>query len=61
LVLGKAAQWKAFLRRSRFETDYANLDSVIRTVRGFAGPVLTAAVTEDGFQSLWRPGGPWVT
>jgi len=61
LVPGKAAQWKAFLRRSRFETDYANLDGVIRIVRGFAGPVLTAAVTEDGFQSLWRPGGPWVT
>src|SRR5216683_3330413 len=60
LVPGKAAQWKAFLRRSRFETDYANLDGVIRIVRGFAGPVLTAAVTEDGFQSLWRPGGPWV-
>jgi predicted nucleotidyltransferase component of viral defense system len=61
LVPGKAAQWKAFLRRSRFETDYANLDGVIRIVRGFAGPVLTAAVTEDGFQSRWRPGGPWVT
>ena len=61
LVPGKAAQWKAFLGRSRFETDYANLDNVIRIVRGFAGPVLTAAVTEDGFQSLWRPGGPWVT
>jgi predicted nucleotidyltransferase component of viral defense system len=28
LVPGKAAQWKAFLRRSRFETDYANLDGV---------------------------------
>jgi len=61
LVPGKAAQWKAFLRRSRFETDYANLDGVIRLVRGFAGPVLTAAVTEDGFQSHWRPGGSWVT
>ena len=61
LVQGKAAQWQAFLRRSRFETDYANLDGVIRIVRGFAGPVLTAAVTEDGFQSHWRPGGPWVT
>jgi predicted nucleotidyltransferase component of viral defense system len=61
LVPGKAAQWKAFLRRSRFETDYANLDGVIRLVRDFAGPVLTAAVTEDGFQSHWRPGGSWVT
>jgi len=61
LVPGKAAQWQAFLRRSRFETDYANLDDVIRIVRGFSRPVLTAAVTEDGFQSLWRPGGPWIT
>jgi hypothetical protein len=60
LVPGKAAQWKAFLRRSRFETDYANLDGVIRIVRGFAGRVLTAAVAEDGFQSLWKPGGPWI-
>src|SRR5713226_1648955 len=28
----------------------STLDGVIRIVRGFAGPVLTAAVTEDGFQ-----------
>jgi predicted nucleotidyltransferase component of viral defense system len=61
LVPGKAAQWKAFLRRSRFGTDYANLDDIIRIVRGFAGPVLTAAATEDEFQSLWNPGGPWVS
>ena len=35
LLPGKSAQWKAFLRRSRFKTDYANLDGVIRIVRGF--------------------------
>jgi predicted nucleotidyltransferase component of viral defense system len=49
------------IQRIKEDAEYANLDGVIRIVRGFAGPVLTAAVTEDGFQSHWRPGGPWVT
>jgi len=43
---------KHFFAGADSKTDYANLDDVIRIVRGFAGPVLTAAVTEDGFQSL---------
>ena len=47
--------------QEQIRADYANLDDIIRIVRGFAGPVLTAAATENGFQSLWKPGGPWVT
>ena len=34
---GKSAQWKAFLRRSRFEAEHTDVDEVIVAVRNFAG------------------------
>jgi predicted nucleotidyltransferase component of viral defense system len=56
---GKSAQWKAFLRRSRLEDYPAELTDVVRTVRIFAEPVLSAAGAREPFESLWKPGGLW--
>ena len=56
---GKAGQWRAFLRRSRFETDYAELSHVVSAVRAFAEPVLAAAAGGRRFTSVWKAGGPW--
>jgi hypothetical protein len=44
---GKSAQWKTFLRRSRFEAEPTDLDGVIVAVRNFAGPLLFAAADEN--------------
>jgi predicted nucleotidyltransferase component of viral defense system len=56
---GKAGQWRAFLRRSRFEIDYAELREVVTAVSGFAEPVLSAGAAGHQFACVWKPGGPW--
>jgi len=56
---GKSAQWKAFLRRSRFEAEHTDVDEVIVAVRNFAGPLLFAAAGENKFEFLWKASGPW--
>jgi Nucleotidyl transferase AbiEii toxin, Type IV TA system len=56
---GKSAQWKAFLRRSRFEAENADVDEVIVAVRNFAGPLLFAAAGENKFEFSWNASGTW--
>jgi predicted nucleotidyltransferase component of viral defense system len=56
---GKSAQWKAFLRRSRFEAENADVDEVIVAVRNFAGPLLFAEAGENKFEFLWNASGTW--
>lgn len=58
---GKAGQWRAFLRRSRFESDYAELREAVTAVSGFAAPVLLAGAAGRQFASVWKPGGPWTS
>jgi hypothetical protein len=56
---GKAAQWKAFLRRSRLEAEHTDVDEVIMAVRNYAAPLLFAAAGENKFEFLWKASGPW--
>lgn len=55
----KEAQWKAFLRRSRLEVEQLSLSTVVAGLRGFLLPPLGALAAGEGFELIWRPGGPW--
>jgi len=55
----KAAQWKAFLHRSRLEVVPAEFQEVAHKVTDFAHPALSAAANGDPFKSVWQAGGPW--
>jgi hypothetical protein len=57
--LARAMQWRAFVRRSRFETK-SGLDELIVQVRNFASVPLSAAAQSDSFCARWKPGGPWL-
>lgn len=57
----RSAQWRAFLRRSRFGEEPGGLPTLVSKVRGFAAEVLSAAVTDEAFDSVWNPGGPWIS
>ncbi len=57
-VDGNDAQWAAFLRRSRL-TAPADLETVVRGVAAFIGPVLAMAGRGEPFAGTWSPGGPW--
>ncbi len=54
----RAVQWRAFVRRSRFESE-SGLDEIVTQVRRFASAPLTSIAREDSFDLTWRPGGPW--
>ena len=54
----RAVQWRAFVRRSRFESE-SGLDEIVAQVRRFASAPLSAITREDSFDLKWRPGGPW--
>ena len=53
----RSVQWRAFVRRSRFESE-SGLDEIVAQVRRFASAPLTSNAREDSFDR-WRPGGPW--
>jgi predicted nucleotidyltransferase component of viral defense system len=55
----RAIQWRAFVRRSRFIEDSAQLERLVAEIRQFALPVLVAAADEKPFNANWVPGGPW--
>lgn len=57
----RGAQWRAFLRRSRFAEEPGGLPTLVSKVRNFAAEVLSVAVTNEAFNSVWKPGGPWVS
>ena len=54
----RAVQWRAFVRRSRFESE-SGLDEIVAQVRRFVSVPLTATAQEESFDLKWRPGGPW--
>ena len=58
----RAVQWRAFVRRSRFESESGldlDLDEIVAQVRRFASAPLSATAREDAFDLKWRLGGPW--
>jgi predicted nucleotidyltransferase component of viral defense system len=54
----RAVQWRAFVRRSRFDSE-SGLAEIVAGVRRFASAPLTATARENSFDLEWRPGGPW--
>jgi hypothetical protein len=54
----RAMQWKAFVRRSRFDSQ-SGLDELVAQVRSFASAPLSAAARNDSFRSHSKPSGPW--
>jgi hypothetical protein len=54
----RAVQWRAFVRRSRFDSE-SGLDEIVEQVRHFALAPLSAIAAEDSFHLQWRPGGSW--
>jgi hypothetical protein len=55
----RAMQWRAFVRRSRFDSQ-PGLDELVALVRNFASVPLSAAARSGSFHAHWEPGGPWL-
>jgi hypothetical protein len=55
----KQVQWRAFLRKSRIETEAKDLSKVIRLSQEFLMPPTLAALKNGRFVAHWKPGGPW--
>jgi len=54
----RAAQWRAFVRRSRLPGE-ASLAACLEVLRAFVAPLLTVLRGRRRFDRRWRPGGPW--
>lgn len=57
----KRMQWRAFVRRSRLETEDLDLDEVIRGLRDFLLSPIEAAAGGRPLDLVWPAGGPWRT
>jgi predicted nucleotidyltransferase component of viral defense system len=55
----RTVQWRAFVRRSRFEEESGDLAGLVTDIRLFAMPLLSALAAKRDFQSRWDAGGPW--
>lgn len=55
----KAAQWKAFLRRTRLDVGEHTLATIIPMLDGFLSPLLKAVANHQPFTAFWSAGGPW--
>jgi predicted nucleotidyltransferase component of viral defense system len=56
----KAAQWRAFLRRSRLDAAPLDLSEVVDAVAEFLKPVAAALAAKRAFRGTWKPPGPWL-
>jgi predicted nucleotidyltransferase component of viral defense system len=54
----RTVQWRAFVRRSRFDSE-SGLDDIVAQVRRFALAPLSATSQGKPFRLKWDPGGPW--
>lgn len=55
----KGKQWNAFTRNHTASELPADLVAVVREVRRFLEPLLSALAAGSGFKLDWTPGGPW--
>ena len=55
----RVLQWRAFVRRSRFEEEAGDLTRLVDEIRPFVLPVLSTVATANPFIAHWKPGGPW--
>jgi predicted nucleotidyltransferase component of viral defense system len=56
---GKAAQWRAFLRRSQITDAPQNLTEAVAHLAAFLGPVADAVSEGRPFERRWKAPGPW--
>lgn len=54
----RGVQWRAFVRRSRLDSE-SGLEETVKDVGRFALAPLSAIVRENPFHLKWKPGGPW--
>jgi hypothetical protein len=55
----RVLQWRAFVRRSRFEEEAFDLGSLVDEIKPFLLPVLSKIVADSPFAARWKPGGLW--
>ncbi len=55
----KAAQWRAFVRRTLLADAPTAFPDVARPVRDFLQPVAAAIIADRPWARNWRAGGPW--
>ena len=55
----KATQWKAFLKRNRFDEAEPTLSRLIHDLRAFLLEPIHAAATDANLSKTWIAGGPW--
>jgi hypothetical protein len=55
----KQAQWNAFLRKGRLETEAGTLTEIARGIADFLLPPAYEAANGATFEKNWAPGGPW--
>jgi predicted nucleotidyltransferase component of viral defense system len=54
----RAVQWRAFVRRSRLDSEW-ELEKIVEQVRLLASEPLAAAAEDSPLDRNCRPGGPW--
>ncbi len=57
--IGKAAQWRSFLKRAGITDAEADLASVTNQLSAFLLPLLAVARSGDAFQQTWVAGKGW--
>ena len=55
----KQAQWRAFLRRIRQDSERLTLEVVVEKIRVFIMPLVEALASRKSFKKKWPKGGPW--
>jgi hypothetical protein len=56
----KAAQWRAFIRKSRLQDAPKNLAQVVEVLAPFLIPVATSISDRQPFNCQWKSPGPWL-
>lgn len=55
----KQAQWRAFINKSKLDTNEIGLREVVIVLREFLVPPARALATGDLLELVWPPSGPW--
>jgi hypothetical protein len=55
----KAAQWRAFRKRSHLETAPESFEDLMNAVAAFLKPVAVEISAGRRFHGRWNPAGPW--
>ena len=55
----QAAQWAAFIRRTRIDVGDHTLATIVPILDGFLSPVLKSVANQQSFAACWSAGGPW--